>query len=163
MILGMNHFTVIAEDPQATMDFYTGLLGLKPGFRPDLGFPGAWLYGEDPKQGFVENNMFYHPVLKFQFPVPRNWQTQNSPSQFQMSPKDGNAVMIFTLAQGNSLEEAAQATLQGMGLQATENQKTTINGNPALVVVSRQAPPEQQQGQQGGQDQQQQKQSLLIC
>lgn len=105
------------------------------------------IYGEDPKQGFVENNMFYHPVLKFQFPVPRNWQTQNSPSQFQMAPKDGKAVMIFTLAQGNSLEEAAQATLKGMGLQATENQKTTINGNPALVVVSRQAPPEQQQGQ----------------
>ena len=105
------------------------------------------IYGEDPKQGFVENNMFYHPELKFQFPVPRNWQTQNSPTQFQMAPKDGKAVMIFTLAQGNSLDEAAQATLKGMGLQATENQKTTINGNPALVVVSRQAPPEQQQGQ----------------
>jgi predicted Zn-dependent protease len=105
------------------------------------------IYGEDPKQGFVENNMFYHPELKFQFPVPRNWQTQNSPTQFQMAPKDGKAVMIFTLAQGNSLEEAAQATLKGMGLQATENQKTTINGNPALVIVSRQAPPEQQQGQ----------------
>ena len=53
MILGMNHFTVIAEDPQATMDFYTGLLDLKPGFRPDLGFPGAWLYGEDTKHAIL--------------------------------------------------------------------------------------------------------------
>ncbi|HEU5148023.1 MAG TPA: M48 family metallopeptidase, partial [Chryseosolibacter sp.] len=28
------------------------------------------IYGEDPKQGFVENNVFYHPVLRFQFTVP---------------------------------------------------------------------------------------------
>ena len=46
MIVGMNHFTVIAQDPQQTLDFYTGLLGLKEGPRPDLGFPGAWLYAE---------------------------------------------------------------------------------------------------------------------
>lgn len=44
MIEGMNHFTVIAEDPQRTMDFYTKLVGLQDGPRPDLGFPGAWLY-----------------------------------------------------------------------------------------------------------------------
>ena len=44
MIAGMNHFTVLAEDETRTLDFYVGLLGLTPGPRPDLGFPGAWLY-----------------------------------------------------------------------------------------------------------------------
>ncbi|MBS0447374.1 MAG: VOC family protein [Proteobacteria bacterium] len=44
MIVGMNHFTAIAEDPQTTLDFYVGLLGLTVGHRPDLGFDGAWLY-----------------------------------------------------------------------------------------------------------------------
>ena len=44
MIVGMNHFTVLAEDETRTLDFYVGLLGLTPGHRPDLGFPGAWLY-----------------------------------------------------------------------------------------------------------------------
>jgi catechol 2,3-dioxygenase-like lactoylglutathione lyase family enzyme len=44
MIVGMNHFTVIAEDPQKTLDFYVGLLGLTVGHRPQLGFAGAWLY-----------------------------------------------------------------------------------------------------------------------
>jgi catechol 2,3-dioxygenase-like lactoylglutathione lyase family enzyme len=43
-ITAMNHFTVLAEDLPATLDFYVGLLGLEPGPRPDLGFPGAWLY-----------------------------------------------------------------------------------------------------------------------
>ena len=48
MIVGMNHFTVIAEDRQKTLDFYVGLLGLREGHRPDLGFDGAWLYGDAP-------------------------------------------------------------------------------------------------------------------
>ena len=43
MIQGMNHFTIVAEDRAATLDFYCGLLGLREGPRPDLGFPGAWL------------------------------------------------------------------------------------------------------------------------
>ena len=44
MIVGMNHFTAIAEDKEKTLDFYVGLLGLSVGPRPDLGFDGAWLY-----------------------------------------------------------------------------------------------------------------------
>ena len=43
-ISGMNHFTVLTSDLDATRAFYIDLLGLTEGFRPDLGFPGAWLY-----------------------------------------------------------------------------------------------------------------------
>jgi catechol 2,3-dioxygenase-like lactoylglutathione lyase family enzyme len=44
MVEGLNHFTVIAADRDATLDFYVGALGLDVGPRPDLGFDGAWLY-----------------------------------------------------------------------------------------------------------------------
>ena len=47
MISGMNHFTVLARVLDATVRFYVDLLGLTPGPRPDLGFPGAWLYVGD--------------------------------------------------------------------------------------------------------------------
>ena len=47
MISGMNHFTVLADDLDRTLHFYVDLLGLTPGPRPDLGFPGAWLYVGD--------------------------------------------------------------------------------------------------------------------
>ena len=40
----MNHFTVLTNDLDATRAFYIDILGLSEGFRPDLGFPGAWLY-----------------------------------------------------------------------------------------------------------------------
>jgi catechol 2,3-dioxygenase-like lactoylglutathione lyase family enzyme len=43
-IVGMNHFTILAEDLERTRDFYMDLLGLEEGYRPALGFPGAWLY-----------------------------------------------------------------------------------------------------------------------
>jgi catechol 2,3-dioxygenase-like lactoylglutathione lyase family enzyme len=45
----MNHFTVLTDDLERTRAFYVGLLGLREGSRPPLGFPGAWLYaGERP-------------------------------------------------------------------------------------------------------------------
>jgi catechol 2,3-dioxygenase-like lactoylglutathione lyase family enzyme len=42
--LGMNHFTVLTDDVARTVAFYRDLLELEEGYRPDLGFPGAWLY-----------------------------------------------------------------------------------------------------------------------
>lgn len=60
MIVGMNHFTVIAEDETKTLDFYVGLLGLTVGPRPNLGFPGAWLYAGGPQA--VLHMYFDRPV-----------------------------------------------------------------------------------------------------
>ena len=62
MIVGMNHFTVIAEDERQTLDFYVGLLGLTVGHRPDLGFPGAWLYAGGSQA--VLHMYFDRPVPK---------------------------------------------------------------------------------------------------
>jgi len=105
------------------------------------------VYGEDPKQGFLENNVFYHPELKFQFNVPANWNYQNSPQQVQMAPKDGKALMFLTLAQGTSLQQAASTTLQNFKLQPLESREVSVNGLPALAVVAdQQQDPQQQQG-----------------
>ena len=46
-VLGMNHFTVLTDDVPGTVEFYARLLGLTDGPRPDLGFPGAWMYAGD--------------------------------------------------------------------------------------------------------------------
>ncbi len=119
-------------------------------------------YGEDPKQGFVENNLFYHPELRFQFPVPNGWQHQNSPAQFQMGPKEGKMAMILMLAKGNSLDEAAQTLVKELNLKVSENSRTTINGNPAYVLISQQQP-QQQEGQPQQQQQQDPKTTTQIA
>ena len=102
------------------------------------------IYGEDPKQGFLENNVFYHPDLKLQFSIPANWAYQNTPQSVQVAPKDGKAMMMLTLAPGASLREAATAALQKYKLQVVDSRDITVNGLPALYAVADQQP--QQQG-----------------
>jgi catechol 2,3-dioxygenase-like lactoylglutathione lyase family enzyme len=46
MIHGMNHFTILTQDLEATLAFYETFLDLRAGDRPDLGFPGAWMYAK---------------------------------------------------------------------------------------------------------------------
>ena len=103
------------------------------------------VYGEDPKQGFVENDNFYHPELKFQFPIPKAWRTANSPTQFQMAPADGKAMMVLTLAQGNSLEEAQQKSLEQYQLTLVESNNTQVNGYPTKVFIADQTNEQTQQ------------------
>lgn len=101
------------------------------------------IYGEDPKAGFLENNVFYHPELKFQFPTPLNWNYQNTPQRVQLAPKDGKALLMMTLAPGNSLEEAANAVLQQYKLVTVESRNTTVNGLQAIYVLADQQPEQQ--------------------
>ncbi|MDU0372417.1 M48 family metalloprotease [Hymenobacter endophyticus] len=100
-------------------------------------------YGDNPREGYVENSVFYHPDLKFQFPIPQGWKSQNSPSQFQMAEPSGKAVQILLPAGNKSLDETAQALAQQLKLQNAQAQKTTVNNFPAVVI----------QGDQVGQDQ----------
>lgn len=104
------------------------------------------IYGDDPRQGFVESSVFYHPVLKFQFPVPSGWALQNTPQQVQMAESNGKALMMLTLAKGNSLENAAETILQQYQLRVVDSGKDNVNGLPAIVVIADQ----QQQGQEQG-------------
>lgn len=94
------------------------------------------VYGEDPRQGFVENSVFYHPELKFRFPVPSGWAYQNSPQVFQMAPQDGSAMMNLMLVPGDNLETAAQTLLKNFNLEPVESKSITVNGLPAIAVVA---------------------------
>ncbi len=43
LVAGLFHVAVKTNDLPATLAFYEGVLGLKQAFRPDFGYPGAWL------------------------------------------------------------------------------------------------------------------------
>ncbi|UOQ52480.1 M48 family metalloprotease [Hymenobacter cellulosivorans] len=105
-------------------------------------------FGEDPRQGFVEGGVFYHPDLKFRFPVPSGWKTQNSPEQFQMAEPNGKALIALLPAPGNSLDAAAEALVTQLKLQSAQASRTTINGFPAVAIQADQVG-QDQSGQQG--------------
>src|SRR5918999_3825268 len=63
--------------------------------------------GEDPRQGFVEGDVFYHPELRFRFPVPRGFKVINQPTQVVMVESQNRAMLGFTSSGEKSLEAAA--------------------------------------------------------
>jgi len=93
------------------------------------------VYGEDPRQGYVENGTFYHPELRFQYDVPSSWKLQNSPSQVLMVAPDQKAVMILTAKEAASVRQAAEEVIEQFKLQVVESRETSINGLPAYFVV----------------------------
>jgi len=124
-----------------------GLSNLKIGRNEYLNRIDGLIYGEDPRAGYVENGYFYHPELKFRFPVPSDWQVANSPQQVQMAPADGKALVVFTLSPEKTLETAAQAASEQFKLTVVEQQRTRINGFEAYAVLSDQLPQAGQQTQ----------------
>jgi predicted Zn-dependent protease len=90
------------------------------------------VYGEDPRQGYVENGFFYHPGLRFQFAVPSGWTVNNTPSQVVLVAADQNGGVILQggkttdTAEEFAKKQAAQITQSG-GTLLGEN-RTTING-----------------------------------
>lgn len=102
------------------------------------------VYGEDPKQGYVDDNTFFHPVLKFSFPVPSQWQLQNTPQQVNMAPESGDAIIIFSLAEGTSLDDAGSKLVEKYGLDVRNAQNGKINGFDALKITATQTSESQQ-------------------
>ena len=127
-----NRVHQLAEKEQKT----TGKTNLNVNREGYLRLIDGMIYGEDPKQGYVENGVFYHPELKFQFPVPRDWQLVNSPSQVQIAPKDGKAVIIFSLSPEKTLAAAQQAAVQADNLQVISSKNVRVNGNSAIEMIA---------------------------
>lgn len=94
------------------------------------------IYGEDPKQGFVENNVFYHPELRFQFGVPNGWKLVNMPTQVQMGTSDGKALMLFGIAPGSNLQNARNEVIKQYQLNVIESTNVTVNGLQAIAILS---------------------------
>ena len=94
------------------------------------------VYGPDPRQGYVDGQMFYHPSMRFQFPIPSGWELANSASTVMMIDADKKAIMKLTL--GNKETPAAQADDFVANSKAAVKRRTTdtINGFSAVVIES---------------------------
>ena len=90
--------------------------------------------GEDPRQGFVENNTFYHPELRFEFNIPQGWQVQNTAAAVIMQEPNGGAAIQMTLSQEASASAAYQKLAQMQGVTIQGNDRTSIAGNTAYVA-----------------------------
>jgi len=63
--------------------------------RPYLMRVDGLIYGDDPRQGFVEAGRFYHPEMAFTFSIPKGWKVINTPAQVVLSSPDEKAALVL--------------------------------------------------------------------
>jgi predicted Zn-dependent protease len=94
------------------------------------------IFGDDPRQGYVKDGIFYHPDLRFQFPVPDRWVLQNTPSQVQMVNEGQDAAILFGIEAGTSSGEAARKFVTQTKAQVISSGSLAVNGLPSQRVIS---------------------------
>lgn len=91
------------------------------------------VYGNNPLQGYVEGNAFYHPQMRFAFNIPAGWKVQNTPAQVALAEANGNAVILLRVEKAQaSLDQYAQSRLQ----QVLQNPRILDQGSAAVNALS---------------------------
>ncbi len=90
-------------------------------------------FGENPREGFVRDGIFYHPDLRFRVQPPRGFAVRNTKQAVLAASREGDAVFQLTLAQGRTADDAARAFFRENALQAVDARRTGVNGLPAVV------------------------------
>ena len=88
------------------------------------------VFDDDPRQGYVEGNTFYHPDLRFSFSFPRDWRLQNEPSQVVLASKAGEAAVILKAEKSseNLKDYALRKAAELENKYFINEQSLTING-----------------------------------
>ena len=89
-------------------------------------------YGENPRQGFFEDNLFMHPEMEFEIRFPAGWQTRNLTQMVQAASPDQDAAAQLMIAQGTP-GEAARQFLSLQGVTPGRFEDTRVNGMPAVI------------------------------
>ncbi len=94
------------------------------------------VYGDNPREGFVEKNRFYHPDLRLQFEFPQGWAVQNTKRSVIFIEPGGSAAMELTLVppeEGPTPEAVANSIARQQGVRLIEGSSLLINGNSAYL------------------------------
>lgn len=100
-----------------------------------LGQLDGMVFGQNPRQGFFRDGVFYHPELRFRFDMPAEWQTQNLPDAVIGVSPNRDAAVQLTLAGAGDPARAAQAFFSQGPVQVLNSTRQPINGVPTIVTV----------------------------
>jgi predicted Zn-dependent protease len=93
------------------------------------------IVGDDPRQGFASNGIFYHPELRFQLPVAAGWKLDNQRAAVVFAEPNGQAMMGLRLAPGSRARDAAMQFAQQSKVQIVTSGDTMVNGLPTTVII----------------------------
>src|SRR5262249_1187853 len=95
------------------------------------------VFGDDPRQGFVEGDVVKHPAFRFQFAVPQGWNVLNTPTEVRAISPDRNAMIQLSLEPSEGLGPEAFAARAAQSARAAVAQPSTerVHGAPAYLAV----------------------------
>lgn len=103
----------------------------RPGFLRQV---EGVVFGENPREGFMQDGWFLHPELRFRIRFPQEWRVQNTRSVVAAVDPGGAAAIQLMLAKEQASPEDYAATLnRQQGIRMLDGQRTLINGNPAFL------------------------------
>ena len=85
------------------------------------------MFGENPREGFFEQNVFYHPDLRFRFEFPPGWQTNNQKQAVAAMSPEQDGLVVITMAGGESAQAAAQQFFSQQGIQRGQVWRGDVN------------------------------------
>lgn len=101
-----------------------------------LGAVSGLVAGENPRAGFVRADVFLHPDLALQYPVPSGFRVVNQASRVVMVAPQENAYLLFALDAAATSREAAEAFSRTQGLTVLQSGIGSSNGLPANFVLA---------------------------
>jgi len=75
------------------------------------------VFGDNPREGYTIGNAFYQPDMRFKMTFPSGWKIVNQrQAVVGVSPSE-DALVVLTLAKGDSIQEATQAFFSQEGVE----------------------------------------------
>ncbi|WP_440998640.1 M48 family metalloprotease [Fodinibius sp. SL11] len=87
------------------------------------------IYGVNPREGFTENGVFYHPDLKFLFDYPDKWEVVNQPTLVAAVSPEQDAISLMEIdANADSPQTSVMNYVSQDGFTVQSKQSTRQNG-----------------------------------
>jgi predicted Zn-dependent protease len=107
--------------------------------------------GENPRNGYVDDNTFFHPNARYQFPVPRGFEVNTARNQVQMVEQDQSAQLSFAprpedaSSPRQAAQQAAQQLRQQQGVRLVDDGRAQSSGNLSAYYLLAEAQSRRQQ------------------
>lgn len=75
------------------------------------------VFGENPREGYFDGNVFHHPEMAFRLTFPEGWRTQNARSAVVAGSPEQDAIVQLSLASEDSPEAASAAFFGRRGIE----------------------------------------------
>lgn len=93
------------------------------------------VFDENPREGFEKNNTFYHPELKFTFPIPSGFTMVNQRSAVFLVNDKQDAIIQFSIDnENNSVKASVDNFTQNEGVTTLKQSSVKVNGYNGYVA-----------------------------